>query len=137
MKHFLPQRRMQWEYARRLAYCSAYATPERDALVYACKPARVGLLLRVRWLRETWLWQVAAALARLLRAPAGIVKRGLGRAPEGDADVLQAEFLRGRLDGLLAARLWYGRRSWEVRTLMARLARITGNDTMSVRGRAS
>lgn len=137
MKHFLPKRRLQWEYARRLAYCSAYATPERDALVYACKPARVGLLLRVRWLRETWLWQVAAALARLLRAPAGIVKRGLGRASEGDADVLQAEFLRGRLDGLLAARLWYGRRSWEVRTLMTRLARITGNDMTSARGRAS
>ena len=73
MKHFLPKRRLQWEYARRLAYCSAYATPERDALVYACKPRRAGLRLGLRWLRETWLWQVGAALARLLRAPAGIV----------------------------------------------------------------
>jgi GT2 family glycosyltransferase len=122
MKHFLPQRRLQWEYARRLAYCSAFATPERDALVYACKPPRSGLSLRLRWLRETWVWQVGAALARLLRAPAGFVKRSLGRGTEGDTDVLQAEFLGGRLDGLLAARPWYARRSWEVRALMKRLA---------------
>jgi GT2 family glycosyltransferase len=130
MKHFLPHRRLQWAYARRLAYCSAYATPERDALVYACKPPRTGLLLRVRWLRETWVWQVGAALARMLRSPASLAKRSLGRGTEGDTDVLQAEFLRGRLDGLLAARPWYARRSWEVRALMERLAR-SGRDPVS------
>jgi glycosyltransferase involved in cell wall biosynthesis len=137
MKHFLPQRRLQWEYARRLAYCSAYATPERDALVYACKPPRAGLLLVVRWLRETWFWQVAAALARILRAPAGLVKRTLGRGTDGDPDVLQAEFLRGRLDGLLAARPWYARRSGEIRGLMKRLARLRADRIIHVRGRES
>jgi GT2 family glycosyltransferase len=131
IRHFLPERRLQWDYARRLAYWSAYATPERDALVYACKPPRHGLLLGARKLRETWLWQVGGALTRLLGAPAGIVKRGLGRAPEGDADVLEVEFLRGRLDGLLAARRWYGRRSSEVRKLMTRLARHHSTDALA------
>jgi GT2 family glycosyltransferase len=137
MKHFLPRRRLQWEYARRLAYCSAYATPERDALVYACKPPRAGLLLGVRWLRETWVWQVGAALARMLREPASLAKRSLGRGMEGDTDVLQAEFLRGRLDGLLAARPWYARRSWEVRALMKHLARLGADVTNGARGPVS
>ena len=121
MRHFLPDRRLRWEYARRLAYWSAYATPERDALVYACKPPRHGLSLRVREVRESWLWQLGATVSRLLRAPLGIVKRGLG-AKDGDVDVLRVEFLRGRLDGLLAARSWYGQRASEVRGLMTRLA---------------
>ena len=121
MKHFLPERRLRWEYARRLAYWSAYATPERDALVYACKPPRHGLFLRVRELRERWFWQVGSVVGRLVRVPTGIAKRGLG-AKDGDADVLRVEFLRGRLDGLLAARPWYGDRASEVRALMRRLA---------------
>lgn len=121
MKHFLPERRLRWEYARRLAYWSAYATPERDALVYACKPARHGLSLRVREWRESWLWQAGSALGRLLRAPSGMVKRSVG-ARDGDADVLLVEFLRGRFDGLLAARPWYDSRASEIRGLMARLA---------------
>jgi len=122
LKHFLPERRLRWEYARRLAYWSAYATPERDALLYAYKPPRHGLLLQARKLRECWVWQGGAALARLLRAPAGIVKRSLGTARDGDPDVLRVEFLRGRFDGLVAARPWYDARSREVRSLMARLA---------------
>jgi len=121
MKHFLPERRLRWEYACRLAYWSAYATPERDALVYACKPPRYGLSLRARELRERWFWQVGSVLARLLRVPTGIAKRSLG-GTDGDADVLRVEFLRGRLDGLLTARPWYGNRASEVRALMRRLA---------------
>jgi hypothetical protein len=122
MKHFLPQRRLQWEYARRLAYCSAYATPERDALVYACKPPTLRVVAAPAMAARNLGLQVGAALARMLRAPAGLAKRSLGRGTEGDTDVLQAEFLCGRLDGLLAARPWYARGSWEVRAVMKRLA---------------
>ena len=56
---------LDWAYARRLAYASAFATPERDALVYACKPPRTGLTLMLRVLRERWVWQTATAM----RAP--------------------------------------------------------------------
>ena len=126
LRHFLPERRLHWDYARRLAYSSAYCTPERDALVYAGKPPRSGLTLRLRRLRETWFWQVGGALGRLLRSPVGVVKQVLGIGGEGDPDVLRAEFLRGRLDGLLAARPWYDARSREVRRLMARLAERLG-----------
>jgi len=121
MKHFLPQRRLRWEYARQLAYWSAYATPERDALVYACKPPRHGVFQRLRYVRESWFWQVGGTLCQFMRAPSGIVKRSLKIGSEGDSDVLRCEFLRGRLDGLLAARPWYNQRSSEVRNLMARL----------------
>jgi GT2 family glycosyltransferase len=52
IRHFLPARRLQWDYARRLAYGSAFSGVERDALVYACKPPRFGITLRFRVLRE-------------------------------------------------------------------------------------
>ncbi|HXZ80685.1 MAG TPA: glycosyltransferase [Terriglobales bacterium] len=118
MKHFLPERRLHWDYARQLAYWSAYTTPERDALVYACKPPRNGLLLQVRYLRESWIWQTTSMLAQLFLTPSGILKRSLKLGRDGDPDVLRCEFLHGRLDGLLAARPWYNQRSSEVRRLM-------------------
>lgn len=125
MKHFLPDRRLQWGYARRLAYWSAYSTPGRDALVYACKPPRHGIQLRARKLRERWCWQVGAAVSRLLRAPAGFIKRWLATGGDGDPDVLQAEFLLGRLSGLMAARPWYDARASEIRRLLARMKAVT------------
>ena len=121
MKHFLPARRLQWDYARQLAYWSAYATPERDALVYACKPSRHGLLQQLRYLRESWFWQVGDTLGQLVRTPSGVLKRSLRIGNDGDSAVLRSEFLRGRLDGLLAARPWYNARASEVRSLLARL----------------
>ena len=125
LTHFLPARRLRWEYARELAYRSAFATPERDALVYACKPARTGLSQRVRVLRERWVWQAASAAARLATAGAGLLKRRYRAGRDGDADVLRAEFLLGRFDGLFAARRWYDRRASEIRAVMKRI--VIGN----------
>lgn len=122
LRHFLPAKRLQWDYARRLAYGSAFATPERDALVYACKPPRSGLSLMLRKLRERWFWQLCAALTRLVPAWVGVAKRAFRVGREGDSDVLQAEFLWGRIDGLVAARRWYNDRSSEIRGVMRRLA---------------
>jgi glycosyltransferase involved in cell wall biosynthesis len=125
LRHFLPSRRLTWAYARRLAYWSAHATPERDALVYACKPPRYGVLRSLRRLRESWLWQCANAAGELVRRPGGLAKSLLSSTPDGDSDVLQIDLLRGRLDGLLAAREWYGNRSRQVRGVMARLSQST------------
>jgi hypothetical protein len=118
LRHFLPARRLSWDYARKLAYGSAFATPERDALVYACKPPRSGVSQRLRVLREGWFWQTGAAVAGLIRAWRGLVKRGLPRSRDGDDDVLQAEFLLGRLAGLLSMRRSYNRRAREIRRVM-------------------
>jgi glycosyltransferase involved in cell wall biosynthesis len=121
IRHFLPARRLTWSYARRLAYGSAYATPERDALVYACKPPRRGFGLRIRRLREGWLWQTAAASVRLAGAWRGLLKRGQSGAADGDAEVLAAEFRLGRLKGLFAMRPTYDARAREVREVIARM----------------
>ena len=121
LRHFLPARRLNWAYARRLAYGSAFATPERDALVYACKPPRTGLGLTIRKLRERWGWQLASAAARAARLSAAPIGRDGGTAREGDRDVLETEFALGRLRGLLAARPWYNARAAEVRNVMKRI----------------
>jgi glycosyltransferase involved in cell wall biosynthesis len=115
VRHFLPARRLVWIYARQLAYWSAYATAERDALVYACKPPRQGLSMLVRRLRETWAWQ-CLSVAVSLAIP--VVVRALRSNDEGDPEVLRVEMLRGRLQGLVAARAWYDARSLEIREVM-------------------
>jgi GT2 family glycosyltransferase len=123
IQHFLPARRLTWAYARRLAHGSAFATPERDALVYACKPPRSGLGLRIRHVREGWLWQTAAASMRLVGAWRGLIKRQRRwpAAADGDADVLAAEFRLGRLKGLFAMRPTYDARAREVREVITRM----------------
>jgi len=121
IKHFLPARRLNWDYARRLAYGSAFATPERDALVYACKPPRSGVTYRLRLLRERWFWQVGTALRHAMPAWRGVLKRSLRLGGDGDADVLRAEFALGRLRGLMAMRRTYDARADEIRHVMARM----------------
>ena len=128
LTHFLPARRLSWTYARRLAYGSAFATPERDALVYACKPPRTGLALTIRKLRERWGWQVGAAAVRAARVSAAVIRRTSSIAREGDRDVLEAEFALGRLRGLIAARRWYNARAEEVRNVMKRIHSNTRAD---------
>jgi len=126
LTHFLPARRLHWRYARALAYGSAYATAERDALVYACKPPRTGVTLALRRARERWCWQVGTAAVGVSRVIKGVLKRTFNGAADGDRDVLAAEFALGRFNGLLAARRWYNARSAEIRTVMltARAARV-------------
>jgi glycosyltransferase involved in cell wall biosynthesis len=123
--HYLPARRLEWDYARRLAFGSACATAERDALVYACKPPRTGLALTVRRLRERWFWQTGVAMASLATGWRGVAKRLLRSGAEGDDDVLRAEFLLGRVRGLLAMRPSYNRRSREIRQVMKRMEKQT------------
>ena len=119
IRHFLPVRRLNWHYARRLAYGSAFATPERDALVYACKPPRDGVTYGLRLLRERWFWQLGTAIGHLPSAWRGVVKRIRGSGTDGDVDVLRAEFVLGRMNGLLAMRRTYNARAKEIRQVMA------------------
>ena len=121
IKHFLPVRRLSWDYARRLAYGSAFATPERDALVYACKPPRSGFTYGLRLLRERWFWQMGTALRQMCPAWRGVLKRTFGWGAEGDPDVLRAEFAIGRLSGLMAMRRTYDARAREIRAVMERM----------------
>jgi glycosyltransferase involved in cell wall biosynthesis len=126
IRHFLPVRRLDWGYARRLAYGSAFATPERDALVYACKPPRSGVTYVLRLLRERWFWQVGSALGKAMPAWRGVLKRACRLGTDGDADVLRAEFALGRLSGLMAMRGSYNARAREIRQVMARMEKQTG-----------
>jgi hypothetical protein len=121
VKHFLPARRLRWEYARKLAYGSAYATAERDALISACKPPRSGVALAIRHLRERWFWQAGIAAGRLLLTWRGLLKRRAASPCEGDVDVLQSEFVLGRLQGLFAMQRRYDARSREIRDVMKRM----------------
>ena len=132
VRHFLPARRLGWVYARQLAYWSAHATAERDALVYACKPPRHGVSLIVRRLRETWAWQCLAVALRLVTMP-GAFGRVARSNSEGDGEVLRLEMLRGRLQGLIAARAWYATRSFEVREAMKHIARETRRARLDTR----
>jgi hypothetical protein len=121
LQHFLPLRRLSWSYAQRLAYGSAFATPERDALVYACKPPRSGVTYLLRLLRERWFWQMGQALGTLMLAWRGIMKRSMAGSADGDPDVLEAEFLLGRVNGLIAMRDTYNARAKEIRQVMTRM----------------
>jgi glycosyltransferase involved in cell wall biosynthesis len=132
LRHFLPARRLAWAYARQLAYWSAYATAERDALVYACKPPRHGVLLLVRRLRESWAWQCLSVAFRLLALPIAAGK-ALRSIHEGDPEVLRVELLHGRLRGLLAARAWYAARSREVRHTMTSMMSHATRATLETR----
>jgi GT2 family glycosyltransferase len=125
VRHFLPARRLRWDYARKLAYGSAYATPERDALICACKPPRRGAALAVRHLRERWLWQACIAVGRLLPAWRGLMKRRQSTQQEGDPDVLQSELVLGRMNGLFATQRAYDARSKEIRDVMKRMEKQT------------
>jgi len=125
LKHFLPVRRLNWSYARRLAYGSAFATPERDALVYACKPPRSGVTYSLRLLRERWFWQMGTALRHAIPAWRGVLKRSAGLGADGDPDVLRAEFAIGRVSGLMAMWRTYNARAHEIRQVMARIEKET------------
>ncbi len=66
---------------------------------------------------------MGTALRRLVPAWRGVLKRSLGRGADGDLDVLQAEFVLGRVNGLLAMRRTYNARAKEIRQVMAGMKR--------------
>ncbi len=120
--HYLPSRRLEWNYLRRLAFGSAFATPAHDALYFVRKPPRRGLLRVVRAARESWLWQVLSSVAAMLMRPLSLLS-SLLLPTAGDPGVIQTEFQKGRFMGLIAAFPWYGGRRRALRRSCARALR--------------
>jgi glycosyltransferase involved in cell wall biosynthesis len=121
--HYLPSKRLDWNYLRRLAFGSAFATPAHDALYFVGKPPRRGLLRVARTLRELWIWQVFSALGAMLMRPLSLLSCSVS-PKDGDPKVIQIEFQKGRFMGLIAAFPWYGRRRRTLRRSCARALRI-------------
>jgi len=115
-EHFIPARRLNWAYLRKLSRDSAISTVTLDAYNLPADPDATKLKSR---LRRTWEWHAMAAVKALLKDP-----RTLLLAPfcamEGDPAVLVYEGWRGRLSGLLRLRGRYQaallkQRRWKVR----------------------
>src|SRR6266849_3866937 len=116
LRHFLPAKRLEWGYLRRLARGSGLSTPAHDAYFCAMKPKRTGLSRALRKIRETWSWQLLSMLGKLSSQPLLLVCSF--RSPmEGNADVLRLEQQIRRLLGLLEMRRPYSERIREIRSL--------------------
>src|SRR5712691_9859692 len=116
LRHFLPAKRLEWCYVRRLARGSGFSTPAHDAYFCAMKPKRSGLSRVLRKIRETWSWQLLSILAKL-SSQSLILVCSLRSPMEGKADVLRLEQQIGRLLGLLQMRGQYSERIREIRSL--------------------
>ena len=128
--HFLPVQRLNWQYLRRLAYGSAFPTPAHDHFFFALKPPRTGILALARQLRESWFWQTVSAAASLMLHPVTLVKSYLFSG-EGDSEIINTEFRKGRLMGLFAAFPWYTRKRLEV----GRMKAMVGKGGINLSGR--
>jgi glycosyltransferase involved in cell wall biosynthesis len=109
-KHYLPARRLTWEYLRRLHYASGLVSVKLD--VYRNGYTRTSAW--PAWLVGSWSAQMVNVCLRILSHPVTLFR--LKRAPlEGNEQVLNLEAYRGRL-----AALWSHRRSY--RKMIARSA---------------
>ena len=109
-QHYLPARRLTWEYLRRLYYAAGLVSVKLD--VY-----RNGYIRKSAWptwLVGSWSAQMANVCFRLLLHPV-ILARRKRHSLEGKDQVLNLERYRGRLDAL-----WSHRRSY--RKMIARSA---------------
>jgi glycosyltransferase involved in cell wall biosynthesis len=101
-QHYLPARRLTWDYLRRLYYAAGLVSVKLD--VY-----RNGYTRRSAWpawLVGSWSAQVANVCFRLLLHPV-VLARSKRHSLEGDERVLNLERYRGRLDALWSHRRGY------------------------------
>src|SRR5262249_21730560 len=100
LQHFLPVRRLQWSYLRRLHRGGGASSVGLDPYSFIPYHQRRGLK---ETLRRTWQWQALSTLKALLPdAPKMLLSDR--RLMEGDADVLRIEGNLGRLFELLRRR---------------------------------
>ena len=116
LRHFIRGERLEWSYLRRLARGSGFSDAGLDAYFCALKPKRTGVTQLLRRLRETWSWQLLAAVGKLSSRPLRLLS-SLRSPMEGEADVLRLEKQIGRCLGLLQMRKGYGARIREIRGL--------------------
>jgi glycosyltransferase involved in cell wall biosynthesis len=112
LQHFLPARRLNWSYLRRLHRGGGASSVGLDS--YGFIPHRNATGIKEQ-LRRSWQWQVLSTLKALL--PYGHKLLLSYFCPmEGDADMLQIEHLAGRLSELMRRRRIYRREVEELLT---------------------
>jgi len=111
LRHFLPARRLEWRYLRRLHRGFGGSTVGLDPYLFVLQPNYTISMVR---LRQSWQWKAAAVLGKLLRRP-GKLLLSLHYPLEGDPDVLWIESMIGRLAELLKRRKAYDLSIREVR----------------------
>ena len=113
LQHFLPSHRLQWSYLRRLVRSNEASTVLLDGYTDHSLSLRPGLRSQIS---DWWCYQLARALAQLVRRPRALVA-ALSSAAEDQHDVVQVEKIWGRATGLLRFRGRYGTARQRVRTV--------------------
>jgi hypothetical protein len=103
LQHFLPARRLQWSYLRRLHRGGGASRVGLDPYGFLRHGAPAGLKEKAR---RTWQWQALGTLKALLRYGPKVLL-ALRSPMEGDAEVLCIEGHWGRLSELLRRRNGY------------------------------
>jgi hypothetical protein len=119
LQHFMPSRRLQWQYTRRLLrdYGSS------DVLLDAYSDRSVSLQPGFRrWLSERWWYQFVCSLGRIASRPRALIAALLSNG-EGRSDIIEIEPLLGRVLGLLQYTKRYGDVRREVRSALWRRPR--------------
>ena len=116
LRHFIPAKRLEWSYLRRLYRGAGLSSPALDAYWCARKRKRTGVTRLLRRVRESWCWQLLSMLGKLGTQPLKLAS-SLRSPMEGDADVLHLEYQIGQCLGLLEMRRQYDARIREVRSL--------------------
>src|SRR2546422_2166535 len=115
LRHFIPAKRLEWSYLRRLYRGAGLSSPALDAYWCARKRKRTGVTRLLRRVRESWCWQLLSMLGKLSSQPVKLVCSL--SSMEGEADVLRLEKQIGRCLGLLQMRKQYAARIREIRSL--------------------
>ncbi len=109
--HFMPARRLDWNYLRRLSRGQG----KSSVLLDAYSEYSVSLAPGVRrWVSDWWLYQLARGVAHLARRP-GLTITAITSGGEGLLDLIEVERQWGRITELLRLRAWYAETRCKVR----------------------
>jgi len=118
LRHFITERRLNWQYLRMLNRGFGAASVGTDPYEIALRDNRLGIK---EWLRRTWCWRTLATLKSLVRHPVKLLL-SFQRPLENDPDVLVLENHWGRLAELLRKCRRYNQSVREVRQALWRRA---------------
>lgn len=110
LQHFMPARRLEWHYLRRLVRQYGIDGVYIDSYIHNVRPSTRGLK---RTIRPTWQWQSLNALKNVLQRKRKAVPDWLSPA-EGNLDVLYTDIYMARLIELLRQRSEYRKRIKEI-----------------------
>ena len=104
LQHFMPARRLSWEYLRQLE--RGYA--ESQVLLDAYSAQNLGKSGLKPWLGHLWWCQIGRSLIGLITRPRAVFAAAASQA-ESRRDVIEVERLFGRAIGMFRLRGRYGR----------------------------